>query len=196
MIFSGCHANADPSSASDRVVIKIVAEDSVEISHVQNLRDDPELHIVPVIALLNAFAVYDGHRMRGVCMPFMSTLAEAIWPGNTAVLECDAAVRTMARQLLLVSGSSCCVRVGCVVRVHETCWHNLNVHPSHHNFDYLRQIVAAGHEREYWLGDIKPSNIVFDMAGSAPPCPSTCHVGCTGICPRLFVIDLESVVRS
>ena len=60
----------------------------------------------------------------------------------------------------------------------------------------LCQIVAAWHEREYWLGDIKPSNIVFDLEDSPQRCPSATHVDCTGCCPRLFVIDLESVVSN
>ena len=106
MIFSGHRAEADVSvgnsSSPSRVVIKALAEDSAELMLVHKLHGDPDVRVVPVIALLNAFTVYGGRRMRAVCMPLMPTLAEAIWPGNRGVLECDIAVTSTARQLLQV----------------------------------------------------------------------------------------------
>ena len=106
MIFSGIPSRADAdvgcSSSPRRVVIKVLAEDSTEFALMHKLHGDPRLHVVPVIAWLNAFTVYDGSRMRAVCMPLMSTLAEAIYPGNQPLLECDTAVTSTARQLLQV----------------------------------------------------------------------------------------------
>ena len=68
------------------------------------------------------------------------------------------------------------------------------------------QIVMAWHRRGYWLGDIKPSNFVisFDSESESttpsrtagPARDRECSESEPAVKYRLFVIDLESVVRA
>ena len=103
MVFTATH-----NSSHSVVALKALPEDSNEFKLFSlfcraggtGATADPELRIVPVIALIPPFAVYEGRTMRAVCMPMLTSLVGAIAGGK---LPCSNAVLVdIATQLLQV----------------------------------------------------------------------------------------------
>ena len=97
MVFAGTRADG---SGRRYVVLKVLAEDSAELKILQELRDVPELCIVPVMKILPVFTKYRGRRMRAVCMPLLHSLAGAILDGTLP--DADAVVADISQQLVQV----------------------------------------------------------------------------------------------
>ena len=112
MVFSGRRADG-----CGRVVIKAIAEDSVECKLMHALRGNPELRVVPVIALTTPFTLYRQRRMCALCMPRLVTLDYAMV--RDCALHSDVILDGIIRQVLQVrfatrggSASACFMFVG------------------------------------------------------------------------------------